>query len=104
VAKLRARGFENATLYDPIGVGGLHMMYVVPRGEMLDQYGLPDDPTVTAPTSFPPLMSTLRKVGTIGGWAGILATIVYFLKTGSRFPPPEPVAVAKAYEIEGKDD
>jgi hypothetical protein len=103
VAKLKARGFDQALLYDPVGVGGLHMMYVVPRGELLDQYGLPEDPTVIAPTSFPKAMSVLRRLGTAGSWAGLLATIVYFLKTGSRYPPPEPVAVAQAYELEGKD-
>ncbi len=44
VEKLKARGFNEAVLYDPVGVGGLHMMYVVPRGEMLEQYGLPGRP------------------------------------------------------------
>src|SRR5206468_3675163 len=34
VDKLKKRGFDHAMLYDPSGVGGLHMMYVVPRGNM----------------------------------------------------------------------
>jgi formate dehydrogenase iron-sulfur subunit len=98
VEKLKARGFSEAMLYDPVGVGGLHMMYVVPRGEILEQYGLPVDPTVTAPTSFPSLIGALRKVGATASWAGLLAAAVYFLKTGKRYPPPEEEAVAAAYE------
>ena len=97
VSKLQARGFQNALLYDPAGVGGVHMMYVVPRGEILEQYGLPVDPTVTSPVSFPPVIGTLRKLGTTASWAGFLAAVVYFLKTGRRYPPPEAEAVAEAY-------
>ena len=100
VEKLKARGFKEAMLYDPAGVGGLHMMYVVPRGEILEEYGLPVDPSVTAPTSFPSLIGALRKVGTTASWAGLLAAAVYFLKTGRRYPPPEDEAVAMAYEKE----
>jgi hypothetical protein len=73
------------------------MMYVVPRGEILEQYGLPVDPTVTSPVSFPPVMSALRKAGTTASWAGFLAALVYFLKTGRRYPPPVAEAVAEAY-------
>ena len=98
VEKLKARGFNDAVLYDPVGVGGLHMMYVVPRGEILGEYGLPVDPTVTSPVSFPPMMGALRAVGATASWAGLLAAIVYFLKTGRRYPPPETVAVEEAYE------
>jgi formate dehydrogenase iron-sulfur subunit len=100
VEKLKARGFKEAMLYDPAGVGGLHMMYVVPRGEILEEYGLPVDPSVTAATSFPSLIGALRKVGTTASWAGLLAAAVYFLKTGRRYPPPEDEAVAMAYEKE----
>ena len=40
---------STGVLYNPVGVGGLHMMYVVPRGEMLEEYGLPVEPTVDLP-------------------------------------------------------
>jgi formate dehydrogenase iron-sulfur subunit len=103
VEKLKARGFDNATLYNPGGVGGLHMMYVVPRGEILEEYGLPVEPTVTAANSFPPLMGALRRVGTTASWAGLLAAVVYFLKTGRRYPPPETVAVTEAYDKARED-
>jgi formate dehydrogenase iron-sulfur subunit len=97
VAKLKERGFEDATLYDPEGIKGVHMMYVVPRGEMLEEYGLPEDPKVTG-LSFFPLMSGLRKLGSLATWAGLLGAGIFFLRTGRRFPPPEDEAVASARE------
>jgi len=102
VAKLKDRGFSDALLYDPAGVGGLHMMYVVPRGEMLDEYGLPENPTVNSAASFFPLMSGLRKIGSVSMWAGLIGTAIFFLRTGRRLPPPEEEAVASAHERAGK--
>src|ERR671922_3098152 len=104
VAKLQDRGFDDALLYDPEGVRGLHMMYVVPRGEMLEEYGLPRDPTVKATFSFFPLMSALRKLGSAAMWAGLLGSALFFLRTGRKFPPPEDEAVGAARAKEGRDD
>ncbi|MDQ3772836.1 MAG: formate dehydrogenase subunit beta [Actinomycetota bacterium] len=97
VGKLKERGFDDALLYDPEGVGGLHMMYVVPRGEMLDEYGLPDNPTVKG-ASFFPLMSVLRKLGSLATWVGLIGAGLFFLRTGRRFAPSEDKAVASARE------
>jgi formate dehydrogenase iron-sulfur subunit len=101
VAKLKQRGFDDALLYDPEGVGGLHMMYVVPRGDMLDDYGIPNEPTVQAGFSFFPLIGGLRKLGSVATWAGILGTAVFFLRTGRRHPPAEDRAVAEAHSLQG---
>ncbi len=83
-------------LYDPSGVGGLHMMYVVPRGEMLGDYGLPEDPEVTSTFSFLGALKGLRGVGAIAIWAGLIGAGVYWLRTGRTAPPPESEAVAQA--------
>jgi formate dehydrogenase iron-sulfur subunit len=96
VGKLKERGFGDALLYDPEGVGGLHMMYVVPRGGMLDEYGLPEDPTVKS-ASFFPVMSGLRKLGSISMWAGLVGTAIFFLRSGRRGVPAEDEAVAAAH-------
>src|SRR5438874_986150 len=66
VDKIKGRGFDHAMVYDPSGVGGLHMMYVVPRGDKLSDYGLPEDPQV--PGSFFSALSVLRKLGSISVW------------------------------------
>jgi formate dehydrogenase iron-sulfur subunit len=97
VGKLKERGFDDALLYDPDGVKGLHMMYVVPHGEMLDEYGLPDEPTVQG-ASFFPVMSGLRKLGSVATWAGLIGAGIFFLRTGRRLPPSEDEAVASARE------
>lgn len=42
VAKLKARGFEHAGLYNPEGVGGTHVMYVLHHANQPELYhGLP---------------------------------------------------------------
>lgn len=102
VDKLHDRGFENATLYDPSGVGGLHMMYVVPRGERLADYGLPESPDVKGSLSFLGALRNLRRLGTVALWAGVIGSAVYWLRTGRKSPPPEDEAVAEA-EALGRD-
>jgi formate dehydrogenase iron-sulfur subunit len=44
VADLKERGFENAGLYDPAGVGGTHVMYVLHHADKPALTGLPADP------------------------------------------------------------
>ena len=45
---LKARGFENAGLYDPPGVGGTHVMYVLHHADKPEIYaGLPKDPKIS---------------------------------------------------------
>jgi formate dehydrogenase iron-sulfur subunit len=102
VSKLKARGFENAVLYNPSGVNGVHMMYVVPRGEMLEEYKLPKDPNVRSNTSFLGLLRNLRKIGAVATWAGLLGLALFWLRTGRHHPPPENAAVAEAMSL-GRD-
>ncbi|WP_275077389.1 formate dehydrogenase N subunit beta transmembrane domain-containing protein, partial [Burkholderia pseudomallei] len=48
VADLKGRGFENAGLYDPQGVGGTHVMYVLHHADKPSLYhGLPDNPSIS---------------------------------------------------------
>ena len=103
VAKLKDRGFDDALLYDPSGVNGLHMMYVVPRGDMLDDYGLPSDPDTTTSLSFIRALQAVRGVGAIAIWAGLIGSALYWLRSGRKRPPPEDEAVAAAEEL-GRDD
>ena len=45
IVDLKSRGFENAGLYDPAGVGGTHVMYVLHHADTPELYaGLPEDP------------------------------------------------------------
>src|SRR6201999_3918791 len=49
IKDLNSRGFTNAGLYDPPGVGGTHVMYVLHHADRPSLYaGLPDDPHISA--------------------------------------------------------
>lgn len=48
VTDLKQRGYDNAGLYDPAGVGGTHVMYVLHHADKPSLYkGLPDDPAIS---------------------------------------------------------
>ena len=47
IEDLKSRGFENAGLYNPDGVGGTHVMYVLHHADQPSLYaGLPDEPRI----------------------------------------------------------
>src|SRR5438552_3637414 len=48
IKDLKSRGFKNAGLYDPPGVGGTHVMYVLHHADQPELYaGLPRDPRIS---------------------------------------------------------
>ncbi len=48
IKDLKERGFEQAGLYDPAGVGGTHVMYVLHHADQPSLYsGLPNDPSIS---------------------------------------------------------
>jgi formate dehydrogenase iron-sulfur subunit len=48
IEDLKSRGFENAGLYDPPGVGGTHVMYVLHHADQPTLYaGLPANPRIS---------------------------------------------------------
>ena len=48
ITDLKSRGFANAGLYDPQGVGGAHVMYVLHHADKPHIYSdLPDDPKIS---------------------------------------------------------
>jgi formate dehydrogenase iron-sulfur subunit len=78
IVDLKSRGFQNAGLYDPQGVGGTHVMYVLQHADQPQLYhGLPKDPSIS------PLVSLwkgpLKTLMTLGiGLAGLAAFLHYF--------------------------
>ena len=60
IEDLKSRGYANAGLYDPEGVGGTHVMYVLHHADKPSIYsGLPDDPKIS---------------GVVQGWKGVTKT------------------------------
>ena len=48
IADLKSRGFDNAVLYDPPGVNGTHVMYVLHHADKPSIYAnLPDQPRIS---------------------------------------------------------
>lgn len=48
IEDLKSRGYENAGLYDPQGVGGTHVMYVLQHADKPQLYSnLPEDPKIS---------------------------------------------------------
>ncbi|EYC50129.1 formate dehydrogenase [Hylemonella gracilis str. Niagara R] len=48
IEDLKSRGFEKAGLYDPAGVGGTHVMYVLHHADQPSLYAdLPDEPKIS---------------------------------------------------------
>jgi formate dehydrogenase iron-sulfur subunit len=58
IADLKERGFDQAGLYDPAGVGGTHVMYVLHHADQPHLYNdLPKEPTISP---------------TVGLWKGVM--------------------------------
>jgi formate dehydrogenase iron-sulfur subunit len=48
IVDLNARGYDKAAVYDPPGVGGTHVVYVLQHGDKPELYhGLPKDPHIS---------------------------------------------------------
>ncbi len=81
IVDLNRRGFANAGLYDPPGVGGTHVMYVLQHADRPNLYhGLPKDPAISPMVALwkgisKPLMSL-----SIG--LAVLAGFFHYLKAG----------------------
>ncbi|HEY6004108.1 MAG TPA: formate dehydrogenase subunit beta, partial [Anaeromyxobacter sp.] len=80
VAELTERGFQKASIYDPSGVGGTHVMYVLPHGEP-ELYRLPKNPEVS------PLVAlwrsgVARALGVVTMVSVVVAGIFHYMKVG----------------------
>jgi formate dehydrogenase iron-sulfur subunit len=80
VRELSERGFDKATVYDPRGVGGTHVVYVLPHGDPA-LYRLPVEASVS------PLVALWRSglaktLGVVTMVSVVLAGIFHYMKVG----------------------
>jgi formate dehydrogenase iron-sulfur subunit len=80
VRELRGRGFEKAAIYDPQGVGGTHVVYVLPHGDP-GLYRLPAKAEVS------PLIALWRggvakTLGVVTMVAVLVGGIFHYMKVG----------------------
>jgi formate dehydrogenase iron-sulfur subunit len=83
VAELKDRGFMQSAVYNPEGVGGTHVMYVLKHGDNPELYsGLPKDPTIS------PWVEMWRGVTkpllSIGLGLGVLAMFFHYITRGPQ--------------------
>jgi formate dehydrogenase iron-sulfur subunit len=72
IKDLKSRGFKNAGLYDPPGVGGTHVMYVLHHADKPEIYGgLPRDPRIS------PLVELWKGVAKYAGMAAMAGMVVF---------------------------
>jgi formate dehydrogenase iron-sulfur subunit len=80
VQELNERGFQKASIYDPSGVGGTHVMYVLPHGEP-ELYRLPKNPEVSPLVAL--WRSTVaRTLGVVTMVSVVVAGIFHYMKVG----------------------
>jgi formate dehydrogenase iron-sulfur subunit len=87
IGELHERGLEKAAVYDPSGVGGTHVMYVLPHGDPA-LYRLPADAQVS------PLVALWRggvakTLGVLTMVSVVVAGFFHYMKVGPLETPGE---------------
>jgi formate dehydrogenase iron-sulfur subunit len=81
VADLKERGFQNAGLYDPPGVGGTHVMYVLQHADQPELYnGLPKDPGISPMVSL--WKGITKPLASFGLGLAVFAGIFHYVTQG----------------------
>ena len=104
IADLKSRGFENAGLYDPAGVGGTHVMYVLHHADNPGLYhGLAKDPQISPQVAV--WKGVAKPLGLFALVAGALVAFFHYIRFGPDQVEPEDEAMAarEAGEIAGED-
>jgi hypothetical protein len=84
VAQLKEHSsYTNAGVYDPQGVGGTHVIYVLHDIDHPERYGgLPKDPQI--PLLVRIWKGPLKWVGNLAMTAGILGAMAHFIRFGPK--------------------
>ncbi|MFO1147852.1 MAG: formate dehydrogenase subunit beta [Alsobacter sp.] len=94
IADLKSRGFRNAGLYDPPGVNGTHVMYVLHHADKPRLYAdLPENPTI------PPVVQAWKGVSKVVGFAAMglvaAASLLHAAVAGANRVSPDDEARAE---------
>lgn len=97
VEDLKSRGFDKAGLYDPAGVGGTHVMYVLHHADQPSLYaGLPNDPKIS------PLVAFWKGGAKVFGLAAMgfaaVAGFFHYVTAGPNEVVPEEEEEAVEYD------
>ncbi len=80
VGELKERGFQGAGLYNPLGVGGTHVMYVMKHADQPELVGLAANPSVSPMVQ---LWKGIAKPLAVAGMLGaVVAGFFHYMKVG----------------------
>jgi len=82
VSDLQSIGFFNAGVYNPQGVGGTHVLYVLARANEPESYGLPKNPEI--PWTVRIWKGPLKWLGSAALLGGILGTFLHYVRYGPQ--------------------
>jgi formate dehydrogenase iron-sulfur subunit len=103
IEDLKERGYENAGLYDPAGVGGTHVMYVLHHADRPSLYsGLRDNPSISPMVG---LWKGLTKpLALVGIAAAAVAGWFHYTRVGPNevSKEEEAEALAEARKLKGE--
>ncbi|MCM2333994.1 MAG: formate dehydrogenase subunit beta [Anaeromyxobacteraceae bacterium] len=85
---LKERGFARAAVYDPAGVGGTHVVFVLPHGDRPEAYGLPASPSVGL-VQRAWRSGAARALGVFTMAAVLVAGVLHYMRHGPLEVPPE---------------
>ena len=82
VATLKGDGHPSAGVYNPAGVGGTHVLYVLENAEKPELYGLPRDPQI--PWTVALWKGPLKWVGNALLIGGIFGAFFHYVRYGPK--------------------
>jgi formate dehydrogenase beta subunit len=85
VGQLKADGQARAALYDPAGVGGTGVIYVLKFGDRPELYGLPKNPRV--PWTVTIWKKVIKPLGSVAMVGAIFGTLFHFIRFGRNEAP-----------------
>lgn len=96
IVDLKSRGFDKAGIYNPQGVDGTHVMYVLQYADNPEIYcGLPKNPSISAMVSL--WKDGAKPLASLLFGAGILGAFLHYVTKG-------PNEVSKDIEKEFEDE
>ena len=103
IEDLKSRGFANAGLYDPPGVSGTHVMYVLEHADQPSLYsGLPDNPRISPLVDAWKGMTKYAGLGVIGAVAAV--GFLHHMVTGANRVTDEDEEAVNRFAKGGQDD
>jgi formate dehydrogenase iron-sulfur subunit len=85
VEQLKADGHAKAAVYNPAGVGGTGVVYVLKFGDQPELYGLPNNPRV--PWTVTIWKKVIKPIGSVAMVGALFGTLFHFVRFGRNEAP-----------------